>query len=153
MSIAILPMLLLLFFIMIIPILIGTYVYKDASFRGMNAALWTILSIFAPGFVGLIIYLIVRSDYTDTCCPTCNKPIQETFVVCPHCGIPIPEDQKNRASSLTKKDKKSGILLAILIIVPVVLCIVLIIAFSFFSVHTSKYSFTHTIESDPFLKE
>ncbi len=153
MSIAFLPMTLLLFFVMIVPIFVGVYVYKDASRRSMNAALWTVLSLFAPGFVGFIIYLIVRSDYADAYCPTCSKPIQETFVVCPHCGVPIPEEQKNHMSVLTKKGKRSGIPLAVLIIVPVVLCITLIIATSFFSVHTGSSSPTHTIEADPFLKE
>jgi ABC-type transport system involved in multi-copper enzyme maturation permease subunit len=46
-----------------IPILIGVYVYKDAASRRMNAILWTLVAIVAPGLTGFIIYLLVRGDY------------------------------------------------------------------------------------------
>lgn len=46
-----------------IPILIGVYVYKDAESRRMNATLWTLVAVFAPGLTGLIIYLLVCRDY------------------------------------------------------------------------------------------
>ena len=153
-GIAYIPMLLLLIFVIALPVLIGVYVYKDASGRGMNAALWTLLAILAPGFVGLIIYLIVRSNYTDACCHKCGKPVRESFVVCPHCGAslkehcyncngtlesgwancphcgtPIPEEQKAKMTATVRKDKGIGMLLLVLLVVPIVLCIVLVIAF------------------------
>ena len=43
--------------------MIGVYVYKDAQSRRMNAVLWTLVAIFAPGLTGFIIYLLVRRDY------------------------------------------------------------------------------------------
>ena len=64
--------LLTILLLIILPILIGIYVYKDSRMRGMNVVLWTLLSAFAPGFVGLIIYLIVRSDSTGVRCSSCN---------------------------------------------------------------------------------
>ena len=38
------------------------WVYKDAQSRGMNGALWAIL-VFFLHFVGLVVYLLVRSGY------------------------------------------------------------------------------------------
>ena len=37
-------------------IAIGVYVYRDAKSRSMSAGLWTLIAIFTPGFIGLIIY-------------------------------------------------------------------------------------------------
>lgn len=42
-------------------IVIAIWVYRDAESRGMSGALWLIIVILA-GLIGLIIYLIVRSD-------------------------------------------------------------------------------------------
>lgn len=134
-----------------LPILIGIYVYKDSRRRGMNVVLWTLLSAFAPGFVGLIIYLIVRSDSSGTRCSSCNGLVRESFAVCPHCGTSlkehcrtcnsvlesgwvncpqcgteIPEDQKEHLNITPKKDKGLKWLLAVLIIVPVLLFIILV---------------------------
>lgn len=47
-----------------IPILIGVFVYRDASKREDCAAwLWALVAALAPSFVGVIIYLIIRNDY------------------------------------------------------------------------------------------
>ena len=134
-----------------LPILIGVYVYKDASRRGMNTVLWALLSAFGPGFVGLIIYLIVRKDSSCTRCSTCNNFVRESFVVCPHCGASlkehchtcnsvleygwancpqcgteIPEEQKTRLNTRQKRDTGLKWLLTVLIIVPVLLLGILI---------------------------
>lgn len=131
----------LLFLVFALPVIIGIYVYRDASRRGMNAVLWTLLAIFVPGFVGLIIYLIVRSDYSDAHCQKCGGMIRESFAICPHCGTPIPEEQKEGISG--KTDKKLGTLLFLLIVVPIVLCIILIVAASMYTVQKDRYSLSH----------
>ena len=46
--------------ILALPIMIGVYVYRDANRRGMNAILWTLVAVFAPSLIGLIIYLLKR---------------------------------------------------------------------------------------------
>ena len=174
--ITVLPVFLLfLILILALPILIGIYVYKDASRRGMNAALWTLLAIFAPGFVGLIIYLIVRSNYSDACCHKCGKPVRESFMVCPHCGAslkehcyncngsleggwancphcgsPIPEEQKARMSVAPKKDKGLRRLLLVLILIPIAFCILLIFLVSLFGIAKTQsggYSLSYTTEA------
>lgn len=69
------------------------WVYKDAERRHMNGALWALL-VFFGNLIGLLIYLIVRSDrpLTDaaqalgTSCPSCGKSVSGGYAFCPHCG-------------------------------------------------------------------
>jgi hypothetical protein len=89
------------------------YVNRDASRRGMNSALWTILVIvFLPtwGLIGLVIYLLMREPLPYPCpgcattvnarfnfcpnckcnlhpaCPQCKREVGELDKFCPHCG-------------------------------------------------------------------
>jgi len=48
--------------LLIISILIAVWVYRDAESRGMNGVLWLIVVVLL-GLIGLIVYLIVRSDH------------------------------------------------------------------------------------------
>ena len=72
-----------------IPILIGVYVYKDAVQRGMNGALWALVVILTPGFIGLIIYLLVRNGYSRLQCPNCGTKVTEEYTLCPKCGTTL----------------------------------------------------------------
>lgn len=72
-----------------VPILIGVYVYRDASRRGMNAVLWTLIAVASPGLIGFIIYLLIRGNYPDLQCPQCAEPVSEQYAVCPHCGAKL----------------------------------------------------------------
>lgn len=146
--IVILPILFLL--VLGIPILIGVYVYRDASKRGMNALLWALVAIFAPSLIGLIIYLLVRGNYSDMTCPKCATPVTEQYVVCPKCGVklkpscpncsaPVEQDWKlcpRCATTLPEqyediepphrvKDKSLGKILIVLIVVPILLLAIL----------------------------
>lgn len=56
--------------LIVVPILVGVYVFRDARRRGMNAALWTLIAVLVPILVGFIIYLLVRSSYPDLKCPS-----------------------------------------------------------------------------------
>ena len=49
----------LYFFFLIIWILIGIWVYKDAERRGKSGALWLLIVIIL-GLIGIIIWLIIR---------------------------------------------------------------------------------------------
>lgn len=75
--------------ILLIAVLLAVYVYRDARRREMNAPLWTLIVVFAPGFIGLIIYLLVRGSHSDLSCPNCYKPVKSNFAVCPHCGTKL----------------------------------------------------------------
>ena len=69
-----------------VPVLLGVFVYRDANARGMEPLLWTLLAVFAPGFIGLIVYLVVRRDHFKLMCPQCGNEVQQGFVSCPSCG-------------------------------------------------------------------
>jgi uncharacterized membrane protein YhaH (DUF805 family) len=43
-------------------ILLAVWVYRDAKKRGMEATLWLLL-VLLTGFIGLIVYLIVRREH------------------------------------------------------------------------------------------
>jgi hypothetical protein len=63
------------------------YVNRDASRRGMNSALWTILVlIFFPtwGLIGLVIYLLMREPLPYPC-PECGTTVNARFNFCPNC--------------------------------------------------------------------
>ncbi|MGL4738990.1 MAG: zinc ribbon domain-containing protein [Cellulosilyticaceae bacterium] len=66
---------------------VGRIVYKDAKALGMNAALWTLLAVCLPNFVGVIIYLVVRSNTPKVVkCSKCQAQVKENYNVCPECG-------------------------------------------------------------------
>jgi|GEM_PF-300341 len=160
-SVIVAPIFILLtLLVAVIPVAIGLYVFKDAKKRGMNAALWTLLSVLAPGFIGLIIYLIVRGEHPDMQCPACAKPVSADFAVCPYCGAPlkekcancgytleagwekcpscgtdIPEEQRRSAVS-TGSGKGLKKLLALIIIVPLVLMVLLFAATCLFTANS-----------------
>ena len=90
---------------LIIAILVGIWIYKDAEKRGKSGALWLILLIVMSllfSFIGfvliLIIWLVVRPPIggepgraqqpgaNDRMCPSCGRPIPLDAQVCPYCG-------------------------------------------------------------------
>ena len=88
------------FFILWIVVIV--WVYRDAERRGMNGVLWALL-VLIGNIIGLLIYLIIRSDNLpaprdDTeipggsdspatiTCPNCQKPVGRDFAFCPLCG-------------------------------------------------------------------
>ena len=80
----------------VVAILIAVWVYRDAERRGMNGVLWALL-VFIGNLIGLLIYLIVRSDTADKPklvqetqpCPSCQKSVETDFTFCPHCGAKL----------------------------------------------------------------
>lgn len=141
---------------LVLPILIGVYVYRDANSRGMNAALWTLIAALAPSGIGLIIYLVVRSDYNSLECPNCKAPILEEYSSCPkcgtslkakctncgkaiasgwqncaHCGEPVPADAM--IPTLPKrKDNGLGKILVAVILIPVLIISTLVFGLASF---------------------
>lgn len=147
--------LVLMIVVIMIPVLVGVYVYRDAKRREMNAVLWTLIAIIAPSLIGFIIYLLVRGNYSNLRCPQCNTPVNDQYVVCPgcgaklrptcpncstptepgwkvcpHCAQPLPEMQENIVSPVRPKDKTLWKILLAIIIIPVLLLLVLGISFS-----------------------
>ena len=95
-------------------VLIGVLVYKDATKKEMpNPILWALLAVFAPSFIGLIIYFIVRSSYPKTnptyynqtqnvkkmTCSFCGSTVQSDYVNCPHCGTILKKEQSSQETN------------------------------------------------------
>jgi hypothetical protein len=93
-------------------LLIG-YVCGDAMRRGMHCVMWTLLAIFIPNGIGIILYFVLRDPMPKACpscsalvkvgvyCPRCGKALQATcpgcrrgvepgWTHCPHCGTALP---------------------------------------------------------------
>jgi len=155
MSIAFSNVTIVLAFMLIIPLIIFVYVYRDAKRRGMNAILWALIAAIAPTLIGLIVYLLVRGSYSDLRCPVCDTPVQEQFVVCPKCGTklhascsncaapvepdwkvcpkcaqPLTDAQADVHPPVRAKDHTIGKVLAIVIIIPILLIGLLVLSFS-----------------------
>jgi RNA polymerase subunit RPABC4/transcription elongation factor Spt4 len=68
-------------------LLIG-YVYGDAQRRGMRHTVWTLLAIFTPSGIGIILYFLFREPLQRSCssCGAGNKP---GLAYCPNCGTAV----------------------------------------------------------------
>lgn len=95
-----------------VPIALGVlllgYVWGDARRRGMNHVLWTLLALFIPYAVGIILYFVLR-DPVPVPCPSCATPARKGHAycascgaavraVCPHCRQPVEAGWRNCAS-------------------------------------------------------
>lgn len=153
--VASIPAFIILVILMILPFIIGAYVYRDAKRRDMNALLWTLVAVAAPALIGLIIYLLVRGNYSDLRCPRCDTMVKEHFVVCPKCGAklhaacpncatpvepdwrvcpkctqPLPEYQTDVQIPVHAKDTSLWKVLAIVLIIPILLITILTLSLS-----------------------
>jgi uncharacterized membrane protein (UPF0182 family) len=67
-------------------IAILVWVARDAKSRGMdNAVLWMILVILT-GLIGLVVYVLARTQGNLVPCPNCHNNRLQVSVRCPHCG-------------------------------------------------------------------
>jgi hypothetical protein len=69
-------------------ILLVGYVSGDAGRRGMRRVLWTLIAIFVPNAMGIILYFFLREPVMATC-PRCGTPAKPTFAYCYQCGTEI----------------------------------------------------------------
>jgi RNA polymerase sigma factor (sigma-70 family) len=72
-------------FVAVWVLLVG-YVNGDAKRRGMRRVMWTLLAIFVPNALGIILYFLLR-DPLPSACPGCGNMVAGSFAFCPHCGI------------------------------------------------------------------
>jgi hypothetical protein len=64
------------------------WVARDAKNRNMDTpVLWMILVVLT-GFIGLIIYILVRPQGNLVRCTHCNNKRMQVSAKCPHCGNP-----------------------------------------------------------------
>ena len=64
-------------------LLIG-YINRDAARRGMSPLLWTLLAIFIPHALGIVLYFVLRKPRMATC-PQCREAVEPGFGFCPRC--------------------------------------------------------------------
>jgi hypothetical protein len=64
------------------------YVFGDARRRGMNHVLWTLLAIFIPNAIGVILYFILR-DPIPVPCPSCGALARKGHAFCAGCGAAV----------------------------------------------------------------
>jgi len=64
-------------------LLIG-YVNKDAGRRGMSRALWTLIAIFVPNALGIVLYFVLRKPRLLRC-PHCHEVVESGYGFCPAC--------------------------------------------------------------------
>jgi hypothetical protein len=70
--------------IAILVLLIG-YINADARRRGMRYVMWTLLAIFIPNSIGIILYFVMR-DPLLLPCAKCGAQARSGFAFCPQCG-------------------------------------------------------------------
>lgn len=161
-----------------VQVIIGVYVYRDAKRRGMNEILWALAAALVPSFIGLLIYLIVRGNYSDLRCPKCETPVKEQYVICPNCGArlrpacpncatPVEQDWKlcpKCAQPLTEismevhyptrtKDKSLGKVIAIVIAIPVLLILLLVLGRFVFSFSGAGSTGVRTVTTKDYYTE
>ena len=87
-----------------VPIAVGRFVYVDAHWRGMNRLLWTLVAIFVPYFVGLVVYLVVRSPMIVRC-HSCNAVVNQSMLYCPQCGDAFKRQCASCRAALENTDR------------------------------------------------
>lgn len=73
---------------LMIYVLLIAYVNRDAYRRGMRYVLWTLLAIFIPNGIGIILYFLLR-DPLLVHCTKCGARVPSNFPFCPHCGAAL----------------------------------------------------------------
>jgi RNA polymerase subunit RPABC4/transcription elongation factor Spt4 len=85
------PVAILIIFPLIVPLYLAAwtllvgYVYGDARRRGMRHVMWTLLAIFVPNGIGIILYFILR-DPLPSYCSKCGAVMPHGYAFCPRCG-------------------------------------------------------------------
>jgi len=67
---------------------ISIFIYKDAPKHDMDPWMWMCIAVFVPNLLGLLIYLIVRSDNKTPKikCISCGNKVNKDYNICPYCG-------------------------------------------------------------------
>ncbi len=65
-------------------ILLMGYINRDAKRRGMHYVMWTLLAIFLPNLIGVILYFLLREPLPFRC-PECRATVTARYNFCPSC--------------------------------------------------------------------
>jgi hypothetical protein len=64
-------------------VLVG-YINRDAGRRGMSRLFWTLVAIFVPNGLGIVLYFVLRKQRAAHC-PQCDAEVEAGFSFCPRC--------------------------------------------------------------------
>lgn len=121
----ILPILIMLcMFTMLISIFVWTY--KDAKSRGLNAIVWTLIVMFVPNLMGLLLYFIVGRRESRIICSKCNSSAPFPAKYCNNCGSEIYKENVT--------EYKGGKTLLIVIITCVSIVVISLISLIVFAI-------------------
>ena len=94
-------------------VLLAGYINADARRRGMRYVMWTLLALFLPNAIGVILYFVFRDPVLARCgkcgaqgrvnfafcpqcgtqlaaaCPGCKRSVEPDWKSCPYCGNPL----------------------------------------------------------------
>jgi len=84
-------------------VLIG-YVNQDAGRRRMSRLLWTLVAIFVPNGLGIVLYFVLRKPRIAYC-SQCSAEVEPGFSFCPRCRYPLHPVCPHCQHSVTAGDK------------------------------------------------
>jgi hypothetical protein len=61
------------------------YINRDAGRRRMSSALWTLIAIFVPNGLGIVLYFVLRKPRAANC-PHCAAEVEPGYSFCPRCS-------------------------------------------------------------------
>lgn len=82
-------------------ILLALWVYKDASKKNLNAALWGLL-ILITNLVGVIVYVIYKQN--NQTCDKCGSLQSKLNVFCSCCGVRVNKSCEKCGAIISKQD-------------------------------------------------
>ncbi|MGL4571063.1 MAG: hypothetical protein ACRCVJ_08370 [Clostridium sp.] len=88
-SIIILMPILVLGIVLMIHVFVGAIVYRDAKNIGANAVLWTAISVLVPGFIGILLYIVIGRNERKVICNNCKGTVNRSSKYCGVCGIAL----------------------------------------------------------------
>lgn len=70
---------------------LGTWTYRDAKSRGLEAGMWTLIVVLVPNFIGLLLYFLIGRKKQQTLCPSCGSKTQQGKPYCSSCGAAMAQ--------------------------------------------------------------
>lgn len=95
-------------FVLLTLLFFAIWVYKDCKLRGENPLLWLLILFFVSGFLGIIIYLVVRREKNKKC-ENCGYLISNSAKYCENCGL---ETQNSNNDVLVKEKSNRKYIIA-----------------------------------------
>lgn len=80
------------------------YVSKDAPRRGMSTRFWILICFVMPGFIGAVLYFLLRMPEVSSC-PACGTHVQSEFHFCPQCNYQLTASCRNCFRSVRATDQ------------------------------------------------